>query len=196
MAAAATVVPIRTLHQIEEDLAVLLESIDGVTPELEQQYVEDLGCALSAAKDKRDSVARYMSHLENQVQAAKDEIKRLQDRKAEFEGALDKLKAYTVRVMEDMGVKKLEGSCVTLSLRKCPASVEVYDESAVPPAYKNATLTMSGDLVDKVLDALSIDDPVTLNWSVDKRSIKSALDAGREVEGARFADEKHTVVRK
>lgn len=194
--AAVSVVPIRTLHQIEEDLAVLLESIDGVTPELEAQYIEDFGRALSAAKDKRDSVARYMSHLENQVQLAKDEIKRLQDRKSEFEGAVDKLKAYTVQVMEGLGVKKMEGNVVTLSLRKCPASVEVIDETAVPANYKTAMLTMPGDLVDRVLDALSIDDPVTLNWSIDKRAIKTAIEGGADIAGAAIAPDRNTLVRK
>ena len=194
--AAAQVIPIRTLHQIEEDLAVLLESIDGVTPELEAQYLEDLGHALGVAKDKRDAVARYLSHLENQVQLAADEIKRLQERKGEFEAALDKLKAYTVRVMETMGVKKLEGNVVTLSLRKCPAAVEVTDEDAVPAGFKVATLKMSGELVDKVLDALSIEDPVTLTWAVDKRAVKAGLEGGEAVTGAQIAPEKYTVVRK
>lgn len=193
---AAPVIPIRTLHQIEEDLAVLLESIDGVTPELEAQYLEDLGHVLGAAKDKRDAVARYMSHLENQIQAAKDEIKRLQDRKADFEGALDKLKAYTVRVMDGLGVKKLEGNVVTLSLRKCPASVEVTDESAVPNAYKSAEIRMPADLAEQILDTLPIDAPVALSYAVDKRAVKSAIEGGAEVAGAQIAAEKFTLVRK
>ena len=193
---AAPVIPIRTLHQIEEDLAVLLESVDGVTPELEAQYLDDLGRALGAAKDKRDAVARYMSHLENQIVAAKDEIKRLQDRKADFEGALDKLKGYTVRVMDGLGVKKLEGNVVTLSLRKNPASIEVLDEETVPSTYKTATLTMSGALVDTVLDALEVDAQVKLTWAVDKRGIKAALDAGAEVPGAAIAPDKFALVRK
>ena len=194
--AAAPVIPIRTLYQIEEDLAALLESVDGVSPELEQQYIADLGHALQSAKDKRDAIGRYLSHLENQVQAAKDEIKRLQDRKAEFEGSLERLKSYVVRVMQDTGAKKLEGSVVTLSLRKNPPAVEVADESAVPVEYKTATLTMAGSLVDRVLDALSIDDAVRVEWAVDKRGIRAALDVGATVEGAGYAPERYTLVRR
>ena len=194
--AAAPVISIRTLYDIESDLQALLECVDTVTPEQEADFAHDLGHALMAAKDKRDDVARYMSHCESQIELAKAEIERLRARKADFENSLERLKAYVVRSMDGLGVKKLEGNCVTLSLRKCPPAVEVLNEAAVPPAYKNATLTMSGALVDKVLDALSIDDPITLNWQVDKRGVKAALEAGAEVPGAAIAAEKFTVVRK
>jgi hypothetical protein len=50
-------------------------------------------------------------------------VKRLQERKGALEAQLDKLKAYVVRIMDDAGVKKLEGNSVTFSLRKNPASV-------------------------------------------------------------------------
>lgn len=194
--AAAPVIPIRTLYQIEDDLQALLECVETVTPQQEQEFAADLGRALSEAKDKRDGVARYMAHCESQVELAKAEIERLRERKASFEKSLERLKQYVVCSMDILGVRKLEGNCVTLSLRKCPPAVEVSDEAAVPPAYKTATLKMPGNLVDKVLDALNIDDPVTLDWSVDKRAVKAALDGGASVEGAAIAAEKYTIVRK
>lgn len=54
MAAACTVVPIRTLYDIESDLHALLECVDTVTPEQEADFAHDLGHALMAAKDKRE----------------------------------------------------------------------------------------------------------------------------------------------
>lgn len=197
MATAALVVPInRTLYSVEEDLQALLECLETVAPEQEQEYLADLSKAIGDAKDKRDAVAQYMAHCESQVEFAKAEIRRLQERKASFENSLDRLKLYLVRMMEQAGTKKLEGNSVTFSLRKCPASVEISDESAVPPAYKTATLAMPGTLAEQVLDALPMDAPVSLNFTVDKRAIKAAIDGGLEIAGAQIAAERNTVVRK
>lgn len=188
--------PLASLYYIEDGLLALLECADTVAPEQEQEYVADLAQAIGNAREKRDAVAQFLAHCEAQAEFAAAEIKRLQERKAGFENAAERLKGYVVRVMEMSGQKKLEGNNATLSLRKCPPSVEVLDEGSVPPQYKVATLKMPGDLVDTVLDALNIDSPVTLNWACDKRAIKTALEAGTAVDGAAIAPERFTVVRK
>ena len=195
-AAALSVVPVRTLYEIEDDLATLIQSMETVTPEQEEGFIADFGRALEHAKDKRDGVARYMAHCESQIELAQTEIDRLRERKASFEAALSRLKDYVIRTMESLGTRKLEGSCCTLSLRKCPASVEVRDESGVPAIYKSATLTMPGELAARVLDALAVDDPVTAAWHVDKRAVKAALDAGADVAGAGYAAERFALVRR
>jgi hypothetical protein len=98
--------------------------------------------------------------------------------------------------MDETGTKKLEGNLVTFSLRKNPPSVEVLDEMAVPAMYKVATLTIAGVLVDAVLDALELDAQVRLDWFLDKRAIKAAIDAGSDVPGAAIARDKYSLVRK
>jgi len=194
---AAAIAPIRrSLYVIEDDVQALLECAGTVTPEQEQEYLADLSRALGEARDKRDAVAQYMAHAEAQIEFAKAEIKRLQERKAAFEGSLDRIKGYVVRIMEESGQKKLEGNSATLSLRKCPPALEVLDEAAIPATYKTGTLTMPGYLIDTVLDSLDLDAPVALNWSVDKRAIRAALEAGQAIAGAGFAPERNTLVRK
>ena len=192
----AAVIQMSTLYSVEESLSALLECADTVAPEQEQDYVADLAQAIGNAREKRDAVAQYFAHCESQIEFAKAEIARLQERKASFEAHLERLKGYVVRVMDATGTRKLEGNNATLSLRKCPPSVEVLDEGSVPPAYKIATVKMPGDLVDTVLDALEIDSPVSLTWACDKRAIKAGLEGGAEVPGAAFAPERFTVVRK
>jgi hypothetical protein len=177
-------------------LVALFECLETVQPEQEADYLVDLAKAIGQAKDKRDSVAQYMAHCESQIEFAKAEIKRLQDRKASFEASLDRLKGYMVRIMEEIGQKKLEGNSVTFTLRKCPASVEITDEAAIPPNYKTATLQMPGFLADQVLDALPIDAPVALNWTCDRRALKDAISGGLTIAGATLAAERNTVVRK
>lgn len=193
---AAPAIPARSLYVIQDDVQALLECADTVAPEQEADYIADLARLLGERRDKTDAVAQFLAHCESQIDFAKAEIARLQERKASFETHLDRLKGYVVRVMDATGTRKLEGNNATLSLRKCPPSVEVLDEGAVPPEYKVATLKMPGDLVDRVLDALDLDSPVSLTWACDKRAIRAALDAGTPVDGASFAADRFTVVRK
>jgi hypothetical protein len=187
---------LHSLYAIEDNLMALLECLETVAPEQEQEYILDLAKALGQAKDKRDMCAQYMAHCENQIEFARAEIKRLQERKAEFEANLEKLKRYVVQIMDAIGTRKLEGNSVTFSLRKCPPSVEVTDEAAIPPQYKTATLQMPGHLADELLDLLPLDAPVSLNMTCDKRAIKDALAGGLDVAGASFAPERSTVTRK
>ena len=194
--ATATVVPIRTLYTVEEDLLALLDCLETVQPDQERQYILDLAKAMAQARSKRDSVAQYMAHCEDQIEFAKAEIERLRARRASFEASLDRLKRYMVTIMESLQTRTMEGNAVTFSLRKCPPSVEVLDDVAVPPAYKTASLEVPGTLAEQILDSLPMDAPVSLDWKVDKRAIKDALVGGLAIPGAALAAERNTVIRK
>ncbi len=195
--------PPATLYELEEHLATLVDCVDTVTPEQEAAFLDDFGRALASAVEKRDRVAQFMSHLESQIDLAKREIGRLSERKASFEASFERLKVYVVRTIEAQGMKKLEGSTVTLALRKCPASVELVDETVVPLDYKTVTLKISARLLDQLLDAVDFDLAGQVLASardkdvvVDKATVKAALTAGTDVPGARWAAEKNTLVRR
>lgn len=201
---ALAVVPLRhTLYDIQDHIAALIESAETVAPEQEAEFLQDFQHWLEARGEKVDSVAQFMCHLESQIDLAKSEIERLRDRKHAYEIALERLKSYVVRVMEASGQKKLEGHTVTLSIRKCPASVEIVNEPEISPDYKVVSLSLPARLLEQVLDAIdfnlagkvlerSSDKDVT----VDKRALLDALKAKTPVSGARLAPEKHSLVRK
>jgi hypothetical protein len=47
-----------------------------------------------------------------------------------------------LRVLDYLGVKRLEGRTNTLKKLKCPASVKIIDEAKVPAEYKHITVTL------------------------------------------------------
>ena len=65
-----------TLCDIEEQLIALTESMHTVTPEQEQEFLEDLSEALTSAAEKRDRVAHHLARLEQQQEFAAKEISR------------------------------------------------------------------------------------------------------------------------
>jgi hypothetical protein len=204
MAAAAL-----TLYDVETNLAALVDTADLVPADQEQAFVAELEAALLSAADKRDRVAQFLAHLEAQAALAESEIKRLRERKAVIQAAQERLEGYVVKIIEALGpdkkgkYRKLEGNTATLSLRACPASVEIADESQIPIDYKTITVKLPATLMEIILDVLDtgLADGVLAHVdmadvAVDRRAIKAAIDRGERVPGADLAIGKHFLVRK
>ncbi len=193
----------RTLYELEESLTCLLDWAETMNPEQECIFLDELSQALTETVEKRDAVARWMSHCESQIDLAAREIARLRDRKTSFEAALERIKQYVIRVIEANGGRKLEGNAVTFSIRRCPASVDVTNESAVPADYRINTVKLPARIWNQLVDSLNLDlyeavmrHATFVETAVDKRAIKAALDSGVLVMGARIADENYSLLRK
>ena len=196
------------LYVIEDQLAALIETAELVSPEQEQEFRGEFQTALTAAVDKRDRVGQFLAHLEQQIDFAKFEIDRLRQRKATCERALARLENYVVETIENLGTdtkgkyRRLEGKTTTFSLRACPPSVEVIDEAAIPSEYKVLLLKLPAGTWEQLLDGLEIEQRAAVlgqvkspEVSVDKRSIKAALDGGADVPGAGLAIGRHSLRR-
>jgi hypothetical protein len=197
-----------TLYDIESHLLALTDSLETVTPDQEQEFLEDFKAALSSAAEKRDRVAHHLAHLEQQQEFAAKEILRLQKFKKDREAAQTRLEGYVSYCIQSQGqgkdgkYKKLEGNTTVMFLRGCPVSVEVTDMDAVPLDYQSATVTLPASRLNDVLNALEDDfrEEVlivsTISRVTDKRAIKVAIEAGVEVPGAALITGKTTLGRK
>ena len=196
------------LYLIEDHLAALIETAELVSPEQELEFRAEFQSALTAAVDKRDRVGQFLAHLEQQIDFAKFEIDRLRQRKATFERALARLENYVIETIENLGTdskgkyRALEGKTTTFSLRACPPSVEVTDESAIPSEYKLLLLKLPAVTWEQLLDGLEIEQRAAVlgqvkspEVTVDKRSIKAAIDGGADVPGAGLAIGRHSLRR-
>ena len=196
------------LYAIEDQLAALIETAELVSPEQEREFRTEFQTALNAAVDKRDKVGQFLTHLERQIDFARFEIDRLRQRKAASERALARLEEYVIETIEKLGTdgkgryRTLEGKTTTFSLRGCPPSVEVADESAIPAEYKTLTLKLPAVTWEQLLDGLDIEQRAAVlaqvkspEVGVDKRSIKAAFDGGTDVPGAGLVSGRHALRR-
>jgi hypothetical protein len=178
-----------TLFQIEESLVLLAESAEeeGLTPEIERA----LTVYLEGAAEKRDRVADFIHFCEGMAELAKAEGKRLQARQKHFEATAERVSAMVLRVLDYLGVKKLEGRTNTLKKRKCPPSVRIIDEAKVPAEYKHITVTLplpqwlellagTGEEFRKAV----VSGIRKQETSVELEAIKQALNLEKAVEGA------------
>jgi hypothetical protein len=178
-----------TLFQIEESLVLLAESAEeeGLTPEIEQAMT----VYLEGAAEKRDRVADFIHFCEGMAELAKAEGKRLQARQKHFEATAERVSAMVLRVLDYLGVKRLEGRTNTLKKRKCPASVKIIDEAKVPAEYKHITVTLPLPQWQELLAGSGEEFRNAVlcgirkqEISVELEAIKQALNLERTVEGA------------
>jgi hypothetical protein len=196
------------LYAIEEHLAALIETVEMVPPEQEQEFRASFEAALTTAVEKRDRVGQFMAHLEQQAAFAKAEIDRLRVRKALCDRTLERLEQYVIETIEHLGTdakgryQKLEGKTTTFSIRACPPSVEVTDEAAIPAEYKTVLLKLSAVTWERLLDDIDIDERASVleegrcaEVSVDKRSVKDALERGAAFAGVSLVVGRHSLKR-
>jgi hypothetical protein len=178
------------LYTLEDGLQTLLDAAEMVTPEEQAEFAADLEAALAATVQKRDRVGWFMAHLEGQTALAAAEIKRLQARKAFFEAVLERVETSVVRTIYNLEVdakgryKTLEGDTVSFSVRRCPATVAITDEAAVPVAYKSVSITLPALTWEALLESLDIESRTKLldevrrpDASVSKALLKAAIEA-------------------
>lgn len=197
------------LYAVEEHLAAMIETAELVCPEQEQEFRAEFEIALTTAVEQRDRVGQFLAHLEQQIAFAKSEIERLRERKALCERALERLENYVVETIERLGTdakgryRKLEGTTTTFTLRACPPSVEVTDESIIPSEYKTLVLEVPAVTWERLLDGLDIDQRAAVlgelrcpaKVAVDKRALRAALEQGAGIEGASVVAGRHSLRR-
>jgi hypothetical protein len=116
--------------------------------------------------DKRDRLANFLAHLEAEEAYQRERAKILTanaQRLARFRQiAIDSIRIQ----LEMLGVKKVAGREHVFSIKKNPASVEVFDETLLPAEF--------------------------IRWtpSPDKAAIRAAIEQGQTVPGAKLVDDK------
>jgi len=198
------------LYEIEQTLAAYCETAEVVTPEQEEEFLQEFAAMLLQAVEKRDRMGQFLAHLDTQIGLAEQEIKRLLERKEAYERVREKTEEYLVRVIQSLGKdakdrwKKLEGKTITFSLRGKPLSVKLLDDSTVPMQYKvvNVSLRLPAEVWETFLDTLDLAlraellDGARVEYTVSKTAVKAALEAEQPVPGATISERTYSLVRK
>lgn len=132
----------------------------------EQTLIDTLEAVGGELELKAQSVARVIANQEAFAKAVEDASKAMALRAKRLNSRTDWLRNYLRVNMEAAGITKLESPELSLSLKKNPPSVVVFDEAAVP-----------GDLM--------VQKPPPPP-APDKTRIKDLLKAGTDVPGCRL----------
>lgn len=152
-----------TLYQISQEHRALADALQDM--ELDEQTIADTLEAESSLVEKSQSVAFVIRNMETFAAAVKAEADAMAERAKRVQKRADSIKTYLHNCMNLAGVQKIEHPQFTISIRKNPESVQIFEEKLLPPDYLRE---------------------IPASYAPDKALIKQAIKDGHEVPGAKL----------
>lgn len=189
-----------TLYEIEANLQAWASCLEANEAQsFREDLLAEIGQAVQKAREKRDAVVAFLRHCRFQEEFADAEVKRIELRKALIARMRRELEAYLVRMVDEFsapdrrGVKRLEGNVSSLRVQKNPDSVVVYDDVALPAAWKDIVLTMPAYVWEALLGRLNARRAGHFRGADQAERVPSGqagarvrVEAGRRDSGSRF----------
>lgn len=134
-----------SFEQIQDEISAMLSIPDeDLTDEQRaamDAYLNDLA---RAEADKVDAFGQFVRIESAKADACKKEAQRLANKAKTAEGRISYLKHLYLCTMQTNGLKKVQGSSYTLSIREAD-SVDVTDINALPDLYLRKKETVEPD---------------------------------------------------
>ena len=108
---------------------------------------------------KAENTVKVIRNFEADIQALRDEEKRLADKRRSLEKKKEDLKEYLYFNMERLKVRKVNAGIFDINIQKNPQSIKILDEATIPDKYKIAS------------------------YKLDKKTLKDDIKDGLEIEG-------------
>lgn len=148
---------LRAWREVEQEVE---ENMGDITPVVEKLQNE---LELSIP-EKVDRFNYYIDSAKNLAELQKKLAEEHQQAARALSNLATRLEQYAKQKMVESQFKELVGNRTMMSLRKCPKSLVVYDESQIPAEFCTERF---------VID-------------IDKKALKKALEEGQEIIGARL----------
>lgn len=135
------------LYELSEQYQAMLDELEEME---EEPTPEQWSAILSIEGDFDAKVIAYgkvIRTLEAQEEVVRGEIARLQKRAKSLSGRAFWLRTTLLSWLQNVGREKVKDAVLSVSIRSCPMSVEVQDESKVPEAFVKVERHVSKSLI-------------------------------------------------
>jgi hypothetical protein len=149
-------------------LSAQYQSLLAIDPEeaTEEAIRETLDMLAGDIQEKSTNVAAYMRNLEAGADAIDDAAAKMKERAAKLRKRAASIKGYLLHNMQACEISKIESPYFTLTVKKNPASVVVFDPNQIPADFMRQKPAPPPE--------------------PDKAAIKQALQAGTDVPGCKL----------
>lgn len=135
-----------SLYEISERFIAVLDMATDPEADVPADAALDTLDALEGEfHEKAIAVAGYFQNIEAHVEAMKDAERRISMRRRQAEAASARLREYLKIKMEWTGISKIECPSYSITLAKCPPSVEITDEALIPERFINVKIIQTPD---------------------------------------------------
>lgn len=156
------------LYELTEQYNRLLELAEETDAAAFQDALEHLTDSIN---EKAENIAHVLQQMKSDINTLKDEEKRLKERRMTLERKQEHLRWYLQQELESADIKQVKSARFTISLRNSAPKVQIIDDDLIPRDYK------------------------VMNFSIDKKTLKEALQNGLEINGASLVQERSLNIR-
>jgi hypothetical protein len=128
-----------------EYLSVLDNIVNEETGEVDGSALERLNEVKESAEQKSIALASYIKNIEAERKAIEGAKKEMAEREKSLQNKVEYLTDYLKENMERLSITEIKCPHFQIKLKKCPVSVDVYDEDALPEEYKKTKTVISLD---------------------------------------------------
>ena len=182
-----------TLWDIDDALhsLLLMREEEGLTDEERAAIDGQIKLWCDAQVTKVDGIRAYLKHAKLMEEAATAEAAALRAKAAVWEARAKRLKEFVMAIMEQRGVKRLEGRTGQLRIQANGGkrALKITREDLVPDEYREAVIRMPAKAW------LSLKNPevliqygATVGFRTDESAVRKALESGGHVPGAELAE--------
>ena len=122
------------LYEITEQYRLALDALADADEQTRLDTLESLQIT-DDFKYKSLNVAGYFQNIDAEIVALKEAEQRIATRRKSMESHSQSLKNYLLINMQRTGITKIECPEFSISLAKCPVSVQITDESLIPEQF-------------------------------------------------------------
>ena len=144
------------LYELTESYLKLQQKIEDGGEDLE----DTLESITDAIEEKADGYGKVIKNIEAQIEAIKNEEKRLSDRRKSLESNVRRLKDSLYESMKLTKTKRIKSELFTFNIQNNPPSLNIENEDAIPFEYYQPQAP-----------------------KLDKKELLNAIKNGLEVEG-------------
>lgn len=152
-----------SLYQIAQEYRGIVERLMDTQTD-ETAIADTLEAEAYPLEVKAQQTAYAIKNLEALASAIKQAEQEMADRRKSIEKRAANLREYTKTCLEVAGVQKVDCPHFALSIKKNPASVEIFEAALIPASFMRQ--------------------PEPPPAAPDKAAIKAALQSGTDVPGA------------
>lgn len=103
-----------------------------------QMYIETLESIEDEVSVKVENIVKFMKNIEGDIEAFKNEEKRLEKKRKYLQNKFDGLKSYTQTTLEVSNIDKVNAGTFKVKLQNNPPSISIVDPKKIPDKYKTA----------------------------------------------------------
>jgi hypothetical protein len=163
--------PLYQLAAQHRELQMLAEEAD-----VDAQAISDtLEGLVGEFEDKAQAVAMVIGNLEGAADAISEAAKQMQARAKRLNERAAGIKTYLKIQMQATGITKISCSYFAITLRKNPPRLDIADEQSIPDEFRVW--------------------PEPPAPTIDRKALLDALKRGRDIPGARIAQDERVEIK-